>query len=336
MNREQIETIIGGLADRHITAAAEYDPSGASMSPERIERMKLYHFRKPVLIAAVVALALALGVTAYAAGWLAPIFHRMQGMTAVPDPEREALYKAAEQAVIAQEQTPETVAMPDFDQSRITISERYYDGKTLLLGVDLEEATPALMVGYEPDAALLEKISSVAFFQDVNGDDDLDALLAQGMERQIYDDYLAHRSENAATEDFRHVSAIEFDAFLQRKLSPEDYAAAWKMLRETGHICVVDSAVYIGDHVYLDDGTDLGPVSQQNMDSFDIDAHSGNLFIEASSLPEAARDLDVLNASLTVKCSRTYYYMELGGPAYFYYEPTGEAAIPFSVENSKE
>lgn len=130
------------------------------------------------------------------------------------------------------------------------------------------------------------------------------------------------------------MSAIEFDAFLQRKLSPEDYTAAWKMLRETGHLCVVDSAVYIGDHVYLDDGTDLGPVSQQNMDSFDIDAHSGNLFIEASSLPEAARDLDVMNASLTIKCSRTYYYMELGGPAYFYYEPAGEAAIPFSVENS--
>ena len=85
---------------------------------------------------------------------------------------------------------------------------------------------------------------------------------------------------------------------------------------------------------YLDDGTDLGPVSQQNMDSFDIDAHSGNIFIEASSLPEAARDLDVLKASLTIKSSRTYYYMELGGPAYFYYEPTGEAAIPFSVENS--
>ncbi len=336
MNREQIETIIGGLADRHITAAAEYDPSGASMSPERITKMKLHHFRKPVLIAAVVALALALGVTAYAAGWLAPIFHRMQGMTAVPDPEREALYKAAEQAVIAQDQMPETVTLPDFDQSRITISERYYDGKTLLLGVDLEEATPALMVGYEPDTALREKISSVAFFQDVNGDDDLDALLAQGMERQIYDEYLTHRSANAAEENFRHVSAIEFDAFLQRKLSPEDYAAAWKMLRETGHLCVIDSAVYIGDHVYLDDGTDLGPVSQQNMDSFDIDAHSGNLFIEASSLPEAARDLDVLNASLTIKSSRTYYYMELGGPAYFYYETVDEIQVPFTVENSGE
>ncbi len=43
-----------------------------------------------------------------------------------------------------------------------------------------------------------------------------------------------------------------------------------------------------------------------------------------------------MNASLTIKCSRTYYYMELGGPAYFYYETVNEVQVPFTVENSGE
>ena len=334
MNREQIETIIGGLADRHITAAAEYAPSGASMSPERIERMKLHHFRKPILIAAVVALALALGVTAYAAGWLAPIFHRMQGMTAVPDPEREALYKAAEQAVIAQEQTPETVTLPAFDNSRITLSERYYDGKTLLLGVNLEEVVPGMTVGYTPDEAQLAKINNVAFFHDVHGNDDLDVLLSEGMERSHYEEYLDHRTDYAKEYDFRNLSAITLDWMLKEKLSAEEYEAAWKLLRETGHLCVVDSEVFIGDHIVLDDGTDLGVTGQQNVDSDDVSDHSGNIFIEASSLPEAAQNRDALHINLNVKNARTWYYMELGGPAYFFYETVNEVQVPFTVENS--
>ena len=97
---------------------------------------------------------------------------------------------------------------------------------------------------------------------------------------------------------------------------------------------MVDSEVFIGDHIVLDDGTDLGVTGQQNVDSDDVSAHSGNIFIEASSLPEAAQNRDALHINLNVKNARTYYYMELGGPAYFYYEQVGAASVPFTVKNS--
>ena len=332
MNREKISEAVGNLADRHVTATAQYDPRGVSGGPERIIPMKTRTFRKPLLIAAVIALLLALGVSAYAAGWFAPIFHKMQGMT--PDTEQKALYKAAEQAVIDQEQTPETVTLPAFDNSKITLSERYYDGKTLLLGVNLEEVVPGMTVGYTPDEAMLAKINNVAFFHDVKGNDDLDVLLSEGMERSLYEEYLEHRSDYAKEYDLRNLSAITLDWMLKEKLSDEEYEAAWKLLRETGHLCVVDSEVYIGDHILLDDGTDIGMVGQQNVDSDDVSAHSGNIFIEASSLPEAAQGRDALHISLNVKNARTYYSMSLNGPAYFYYEQIGEASVPFTVEKS--
>lgn len=332
MNREQISEAVGNLADRHITATAQYDPRGVSGGPERIIPMKTRTIRKPLLIAAVVALLLALGVSAYAAGWLAPIFHKMQGLT--PDAERKALYEAAEQAVNDRAQAPETVALPAFDNSKITLSERYYDGKTLLLGVNLEEVVPSMTVGYTPDASLLAKIGNVAFFHDVKGNDDLDVLLSEGMERSLYEEYLEHRSDYAKEYDLRNLSAITLDWMLKEKLSDEEYEAAWKLLRETGHLCVVDSEVYIGDHILLDDGTDIGMVGQQNVDSDDVSAHSGNIFIEASSLPEAAQGRDALHISLNVKNARTYYSMSLNGPAYFYYEQIGEASVPFTVEKS--
>ena len=333
MNREQIAEAVGNLADRHITATAQYDPRGVSGGPERIIPMKTHVIRKPLLIAAVVALLLALGVSAYAAGWLAPIFHKMQGMT--PDTEQKALYKAAEQAVIDQEQTPKAVTLPTFDNSKITLSERYYDGKALLLlGVNLEEVVPGMTVGYTPDDALLAKIKNVAFFYDVNGNDDLDVLVSEGMARSLSEEYLDRRTDYAKEYDLRNLSAITVDWMLKEKLSAEEYEAAWKLLRETGHLCVVDSEVYIGDHILLDDGTDIGTAGQQNMDSDDVSAHSGNIFIEASSLPEAAQGRDVLHISLNVKNARTYYSMSLNGPAYFYYEQIGEASVPFTVEKS--
>ena len=62
MNREQLSKAVGGIADRHITPTVQYDPRGVSGSPERIIQMKTRAIQKPLLIAAVVALLLAVGV----------------------------------------------------------------------------------------------------------------------------------------------------------------------------------------------------------------------------------------------------------------------------------
>ena len=355
MNREAISRAISGISDRHIAEAARYAPPDAHSGPERMKPMK-FRTKNLVILAAALALALAFAVTAYAAGWFSPIFHRMQTMWVVPDAgnaspelsaeldeyraevqERIGRYAAAEQYVVDQQQQPETVTLPEFDNSSVTLSERYYDGEALLLGLNLDEVTPGIVIGYAPDAALLEKITNVAFFYDVTGNDDLDDLLEQGMDRAIYDDYLANRSDYAKEYDLRNLSAIEFDWFLQRNLEPAEYEEAWRLLRQNGSICIVDSSVYIGDHIRLDDGTDLGPDGRFYLDDgHDArDFHSGgDIFIELDELPDDARNRDVLNIRLQLKNGRTYYYMELGGPALYYYEAAGESLVPFSVENS--
>ena len=66
MNREQAAHIVGLLSDRHIDAAACYAPPAMSGTPERSIAINMRHVRKPILIAAVFVLILALGVTAYA------------------------------------------------------------------------------------------------------------------------------------------------------------------------------------------------------------------------------------------------------------------------------
>ncbi len=317
------------------------------------KHVKHFKAKRIITFALAAALMLALGITVYAAGWLAPIFHRMQSMFSIPSKEGESssefadvidqnatnmqeridLYSDAEQYMNEMQPESETVDLPEFNNSSITLSEKYYNGKELLLGVNLKESVPDIVVGYEPDDDLMGKLSNIAFFWNVKGNDDLDVLLESGMTQEIYDNYLANRTDYAKECDLRHLSAIEFDRMLKKELTPEEYEAAWKALLETGHICVVQSIVYIGDHLRMEDGTDLGPNGQQNMDSNDLDAHSGDIFIEVSHLPAEAQNLDRLDFLLRIKQARVYYYMELGCPAYFFYDLVGESDIPFSVEN---
>ena len=331
-----------------------YLESAREMLGYKAREKERHAFKKRIItIALAPAMILALGITAYAAGWLAPIFHRMQSMfyitsedgetsaefTEVIDQnaaymqERIDLYSDAEQYMNEKQPESETVDLPEFNNSSITLSERYYNGKELLLGVNLKESVPDMVIGYEPDDDLMGRINNIAFFWDVKGNDDLDVLLESGMMQEIYDSYLSNRTDHAKECDIRYLSAIEFDWMLKEELTSEEYEAVWKTLLETGHICVVKSIVYIGDHLKMKDGTDLGPTSQQNMDSNDLDAHSGDIFIEVSNLPAAAQNLDRLDFLLHIKQARFYYYMELGGPACFFYDLVGESDIPFSVEN---
>ena len=302
--------------------------------------------RRIVTFALAAALILALGVTSYAAGWLSPIFSSLGFDTTRPDkdsvsPEfaevmdeyyaeledKNAVYDAAEEYMNSAQPAPESIQLPEFHNSTLTLSERYYDGETLLLGINFEQLAPGMVFGFEPDTELMEKLNNVAFFHDVKGNDHLDVLLGEGMQQDIYEDYLNHRSEHAKEYDLRHLSAISLDWLMQGELSAGDYERAWEMLIDNGHICLVESSVFISDHILMDDGTDLGINAQERMEQ--------GIVIEANNLPDNAKGLETLNIQLKVKNVRTYYYMELGGPAYFCTELVDESLVPFSVENAK-
>lgn len=359
MNREQLSKAVGEIDDRHITGAAHYAPGSVDSAPERTKIMKTkthFHGRTLVILAAALALALAAAVTAYAAGWFSPIFHRMQSVFAVPEEneeiseafatefdhykteveERNARYAAAERAVIDEKQEPETVVLPEFDNTSLTLSERYYDGETLLLGVNLNGVAPDPVVDYEPDAELRGQIQEhMAFFYSEDGDDTIDHWLELGViDQEEYEEILASRSDYAKAYDLRHMTAIQLDSELSQTLDSETYAEFWRLLQENGHVCVVESSVYIGDHIVLDDGTDLGPTGQINLNEFD--SANGDIFIEADRLPETAKNRDALNINVKLKAGRTYYLMELDSPVYAYYETADETLIPFTIENSKK
>ncbi len=69
MNREYLWQVLDGLDDRHIAAAARFDPEGEETLRERSTDMKTNnrHIRRAAVIALAAALILALGATAYAA-----------------------------------------------------------------------------------------------------------------------------------------------------------------------------------------------------------------------------------------------------------------------------
>ena len=158
MTREEWTEALGGVADRHVAAALRYDPDGASLREGDGKMGKQKHIKRMAVLALAAALVLALGATAYAAGWLDSIF----GQAAVKlntNDESEKRIEAAAAAVSEAPQESETKSLPTFDGSKLMLKESYYDGKGLLLGVDLAAARPEPVAGFQPDDELLARIT---------------------------------------------------------------------------------------------------------------------------------------------------------------------------------
>lgn len=319
MNRKLLSKAMGDIEDRFIAEAFQPMPKTAHLNTQRLFA---------VLVAA--ALILGLSVAAYAAGWFSPIFSdRLQHSPEME--ERIQTLEAAEQYMNDRQPEPITVDLPAFDNSQITLSEQYYNGKSLLLGINLRGVVPGLTVGYEPSEDLRERMVDLAFYHMARGNDHLDALLAQGLDPLIYDGKLNNRTPYAKEYDLRNISAIEMDKMLYRELSGEEYEFAWKLLRETGHLCVVRNTVSISDHITTEDGIDLGPTRQENTEAPSDPVAEEGIYIEILELPDNVQNRDPLAFQVKIQNSRYYYYMELGGPAYYSHEPAGEVYVPFRI-----
>ena len=159
MNRDDLWQIMDGVADRHIAATARFDPAEASALRERSADMQKRKTIKHIaLVALAAALLLALGVTAYAAGWLDSIFGQAAQKFNTNDASEKRIETAA--AAVSEAPTePEKQTLPAFDGSSLTLQESWYDGEGLLLGVDLDAAAPEPVIGYEPEDDLLGRIT---------------------------------------------------------------------------------------------------------------------------------------------------------------------------------
>ena len=286
-------------------------------------------------LAAAAALLLALGTAAYAIGHLS-VFQSMKALHA--GSEQEAVFEAAEQ--YAADQKPERMELPSPDLSALEIYERYYDGENLLLGFAIDEVLPGPIIGYKPDTELLSRMKEIpgsyAFTYSDDPDDSLDHELARysvvddtiyGISPEEYKEWMSHRTENAKAADLRNMNNLMMDWRLQEKLSPEDYENFWRLLRQNGSACVVFSSLVPGDHIKLDDGTDLGAPGWQDVE--------GGTCLTISPVSEAAQNRNRLDLRLRLYSYREYWYMELHGHAYIAYERDDGTELHFSVDNAK-
>lgn len=108
-------------------------------------------------------------------------------------------------------------------------------------------------------------------------------------------------------------------------LPAADLVMAQAKLMKDGAVGFTIRYADIGDHILLDDGSDIGPMTGGMVD--------GSIILEnQNELPEHAKDQDSLTVQLGVKQYVGYYYVE--GDVVSYYCPVAEAEwIPFTIEN---
>lgn len=285
-----------------------------------------------VLLAAALCASI-LTVTAMAAGWIPNIFASVEPV--FPE-DAEVLNDAIE---ATQEQIVETYSVPEVDFTQFTLYERYYDGESILLGYDLSKIMPSPVVGYRPDNTLFAKIKEMPEYLRATApelkDDTLESRLALGLiSQEEYETALNNRSDYAKKFDLRKSMQLQMDWEMKNILSPEQYAQFWKILTETGSCCVaVPAQPWIADHVYVND-TDCGEVLGPDCGNFRVDYSTdvGECML-LKPLPEAGRNQESVTVKLALRSGWYYWYMELNGDVYCYFENNPVHEASFTLEN---
>ena len=115
-------------------------------------------------------------------------------------------------------------------------------------------------------------------------------------------------------------------AFQEEDFFPEDFAKVCEIQRSTKAAGFVRRSLYIGDHIRLADGTDLGPMMGMETDG-------GKVFLQNQGpLPETARGLDKLEVTFYIKEGVMYYYKD-GAFEYTYCPVTQGEPVTFTIPN---
>lgn len=328
MNARELYEAIGMIDDWYLDIVDTPQKETTAMKPTRIT------FRKMLVYAAAAAICISiLTMTAMAAGWIPNIFAAVKPAF----PEDAEILEAALQAT--QDQEIETVTVPEVDFTQFTLYERYYDGESILLGYDLTKIMPEPVVGYQPDDEMLATIKQLPCWQQAahpdQTHDDLETLYAQGfLTEEDYQGTLEMRTENAKQYGLSKYWQIHMDCEMKQILSPEDYEKFWDILLETGACCVaIPAKPWIADHIFVND-TDCGEVLGPDCGNFRVDytTEVGDCIL-LNPLPEAGRNQDSVTVELSLRSGWNYWYMELDGDVYDYFENNPAYGATFTLEN---
>lgn len=242
-----------------------------------------------VLIAAALTVALLTG-TAFATGFINSIFLEMRGYEVGGSDSKyetiDALSNRHEDTVTVA--IPEDGSVPDMSipiesDSSFTLVQSYYDGEQLMLGYTKDVLLKPAEFGFGPGSEKFGELMPV-------------------------EDTVQHTVLALYPEDF---------------LTADEYTQFIKTFEETGSVGVIFYEVYIGDHITLEDGTDIGPHGEVERDS--------GVYLEFNTpLAEAARNQDELTVVLNIKSGIWYYYQDLTG-AYYLREPGNAEQVSFTI-----
>ncbi|MCL2162788.1 MAG: hypothetical protein FWH55_00045 [Oscillospiraceae bacterium] len=241
-----------------------------------------------ILIAAALTFVLLTGV-ALATGAVQSIFRSMRDLVARDAAIGQFVGDDAEkyEKIDALSNKEEvTVTLSAMNNSQFTLCQSYYDGEQLMLGYNFDALTVSAEFGFGPGH---EKFDMLKPFED---------------------------KENHAVPMLN----------LNELLSPDEYAQFMQTLAETGNAGVIFCELFLGDHITLADGMDMGP----NYVNYQLD---NGVYFEFLELPEEARNQDELSIQMTIKRAIWYYYADATG-GYYHMEYGRPETLTFTIPRS--
>ena len=115
---------------------------------------------------------------------------------------------------------------------------------------------------------------------------------------------------------------------LADELTEDEYNQFTTMLAQNGSAGVIYYNTYIGDHLYLADGTELPGNNQTEVDN--------GVYLEVMRpLPDEAKDKPALEIAINVKRTKCFYYQDAMG-SYYLFERPKEERVMFSIPRSTD
>ena len=176
----------------------------------------------------------------------------------------------------------------------------------------------------EPKAVPLEDLPGHTFTLTESYYDGQELLLAYSLDSMKYPVLFGFGPGDDGFEELIPIGRWYIDSQWQEQVTPEEYRRMETLFRQEDSVGFVIRSAYLGDHIRLSDGTDLGPMVQTEVD--------GNTILECQNgLPEAARDREELELVITVREILNYYYKEnetLYQATRLLQETTAEISVP--------
>ena len=258
-----------------------------------------------VLVAAILCISI-LSVTAIAE--LPSVFQYLKQM----DPEDAPLYEAAEQA--NRDTPPEPVDLPQLKEASLIVNDRYYNGETILLGLDVKAVEGEPAIGFEPDADLMKEIRAFGHA----------------------DTAFIWEEPAAAIPYPRYAGALA--ASLQHELTESQYKKLQQCMETYGHCCVVIRDAFVGDHIHVN-GTDMMATYDMEVNAYagiTEDNTPAGEAIRLDPLPENARNQEEVTVELNIKSGLIYYYLDTQGHGFTYYAVPDSVTAEITIQNSKQ